>query len=529
MDINTLFNNIPDYVHYKSISQGEVEDDGSKKLNEINEYSLNNLKRFLNTPLFQQQDIDRAKKVVSEETAESQNSNETSDQGEDLLPKGPTVRLAGYDIPKSWIENRWKQECGTSYGTIDEKHRKGKVVKSNSGEADNSKGKKTYGPGLLYNPETKKPMQDSEPEGGYTVKELTRLFNLTIEQELERARKAGCKTWYQAIAYSGISGNFGENHKVTRKLRELISENASNDTIFNFIAHASDSQRESFPGLISRRMWEARQWVGDLDPQGYQSKENLAKTKELNPKNKSTKSARYGGIISRLQEGGQFVNSKIVFDKLNETEPSEKAIQKIIDWCSTNKVRKTTGAIREKLINLLGQQGKTAVDIDKDLQSIDSYLNENAGEVPSFLQKSTTHTIDPEISLRLTNPFDTNTKSIVNTLSSKQQKEALDLIDEEIAKISKQAIGRRSMPVLWQTSLKKLEDKKKIIESTPTSAFTDDRDDLQSRINYLEKSIIKSPNESVYERDRINRYKERLAKLNTTIARQNAELKESLV
>ena len=30
-------------------------------------------------------------------------------------------------------------------------------------------------------------------------------------------------------------------------------------------------------------MWEARQWVGDLDPQGYQSKENLAKTKELNP------------------------------------------------------------------------------------------------------------------------------------------------------------------------------------------------------------------------------------------------------
>ena len=372
-------------------------------------------------------------------------------------------------------------------------------------------------------------MQDSEPEGGYTVKELTRLFNLTIEQELERARKAGCKTWYQAIAYSGISGNFGENHKVTRKLRELISENASNDTIFNFIAHASDSQRESFPGLIPRRMWEARQWVGDLDPQGYQSKENLAKTKELNPKNKSTKSARYGGIISRLQEGGQFVNSKIVFDKLNETEPSEKEIQKMIDWCSTNKVRKTTGAIREKLINLLGQQGKTAVDIDKDLQSIDSYLNENAGEVPSFLQKSTTHTIDPEISLRLTNPFDTNTKSIVNTLSSKQQKEALDLIDEEIAKISKQAIGRRSMPVLWQTSLKRLEDKKKIIESTPTSAFTDDRDDLQSRINYLEKSIIKSPNESVYERDRINRYKERLAKLNTTIARQNAELKESLV
>lgn len=62
MDINTLFNNIPDYVHYKSVSQGEVEDDGSKKLNEINEYSLNNLKRFLNTPLFQQQDIDRAKK-----------------------------------------------------------------------------------------------------------------------------------------------------------------------------------------------------------------------------------------------------------------------------------------------------------------------------------------------------------------------------------------------------------------------------------------------------------------------------------
>ena len=85
MDINTLFNNIPDYVHYKSISQGEVEDDSSKKLNEINEYSLNNLKRFLNTPLFQQQDIDRAKKVVSEETTESQNSNEISDQGEDLL------------------------------------------------------------------------------------------------------------------------------------------------------------------------------------------------------------------------------------------------------------------------------------------------------------------------------------------------------------------------------------------------------------------------------------------------------------
>lgn len=528
MDINTLFNNIPDYVHYKSVSQGEVEDD-SEKLNERDEYSLNNLKKFLNNSLFQQQDIDRAKRVVSEETAESPSSNETSDQGENLLPKGPTVRLAGYDIPKSWIENRWKQECGTSYGTIDEKHRKGEVVKSNSGKVDNSKGKKTYGPGLLYNPETKKPMQDSEPEGGYTVKELTRLFNLTIEQELERARKAGCKTWYQAIAYSGISGNFGENHKVTRKLRELIAENASNDTIFDFIAHASDSQRSQFPGLVSRRMWEARQWVGDLDPQGYQSKENLAKAKELNPGNKSTKSAKFGGIISRLQEGGQFVNSKIVFDKLNnDIESPEKSIQEILDWCSTNKVRKTTGAVRERLINLFEQQGKTAIDIDKDLQSIDSYLNENAGEVPSFLQKSNTNTIDPEISLRLTNPFDKNTKSIVNTLSSKQQKEALDLIDREIAKISNQAVGRRSMPVLWQTSLKRLEDKKKIIESTPTSAFTDDRDDLQSRINYLEKSMIGAPNKSVYQKDRINRYKERLAKLNTTIARQNAELKESL-
>ena len=45
MDINTLFNNIPDYVHYKSVSQGEVEDDGSKKLNEINEYMLEEINK----------------------------------------------------------------------------------------------------------------------------------------------------------------------------------------------------------------------------------------------------------------------------------------------------------------------------------------------------------------------------------------------------------------------------------------------------------------------------------------------------
>ena len=77
-----------------------------------------------------------------------------SSQKDQNLDQTSTLKLAGYDIPKSWLEASWKQECGTEFGKLDEKHRKGIVCRSNFGVADNKKNAKTYGPGLLYNPET---------------------------------------------------------------------------------------------------------------------------------------------------------------------------------------------------------------------------------------------------------------------------------------------------------------------------------------------------------------------------------------
>ena len=311
MDIGTVFDAIK-FITYKPLDSGS--DDSTK---------LNLFKEFLQTPVIKfEQFIDRAKQVVqnnndshqdSKQVVQNNNSHQDSKQNssqkDQNLDQTSTMKLAGYDIPRSWLEASWKQECGTEFGKLDEKHRKGIVCRSNFGVADNKKNAKTYGPGLLYNPETGKLMQDSEPSGGYTTQELTRLFLKTIEKNLEIGKKAGCKTWNQAIAYAGISANFGSNHKVIKKLNELIQSNTPDEEIFNYIMHASDSQRASFPGLIKRRMWEARQWVGDVDLEGSDSKKNLQMVKELNPAKK-----KQGGILKnnyfKYQHGGELEISR---------------------------------------------------------------------------------------------------------------------------------------------------------------------------------------------------------------------------
>ena len=251
------------------------------------------------TPVIPEASQKRAKQVVQNITQKEVTKN--TDQSSEQLPQfsdqsqqqqsqsqsatssGPTVKLAGYDVPKSWLEMKWKQECGDKLGEMDERHRKGIVVKGNNGKADNKGGHKTYGPGLLYHPESGKWMQDVEPAGGFSKEELTRLFYVHIEKMLQKGREIGCKNWNQAAAYGGIRGNFGGDSSVTKTLTLMIQSGKSDQEIFNFIAHASDSQRKQFPGLITRRMWEARQWIGDFDPNGFRSEINLNKTKQLNP------------------------------------------------------------------------------------------------------------------------------------------------------------------------------------------------------------------------------------------------------
>lgn len=286
MEISDIFNT-PKYVSYKTALQNPEEQ--KKESSE----SYTKFKELLNTPLFPTETQERAKKVADKVQEEEEQKEDKESKSNNYKFIGDSIELAGFKVPKSWVENVWRQECGTSLGQIDTKHKKGVVVTSNSGKADNPGGKKTYGPGLLYNPETGKLMQDSEPSNGYSTEELTRLFYVGLEKALEKAKSVGCKTWNQAIAYAGMVQNFGPNHSKIKKLTELIQSNVSEDTIFDFIAHASDGQKSQFPGLIKRRMWEARQWVGDFDSGGYDSKQNVAKVNEFN----KPKKARFGGFL----------------------------------------------------------------------------------------------------------------------------------------------------------------------------------------------------------------------------------------
>lgn len=307
MNIDAVF----DAVKFTTYKATESNPDNHQKSDKLNFFE-----EFLHTPIIKlSQFMDRAKQAVQNNSDLSQDftqeSVEEPSQKNQTSNKTATMTLAGYEVPKSWIEASWKQECGTEFGKLDEKHRKGIVCRDNNGKADNKKNAKTYGPGLLYNPETGKLMQDSEPSGGYTTQELTRLFLKTIEKHLEIGKKAGCKTWNQAIAYAGISANFGSNHQVIKTLNQLIQSNTPDKKIFNFIAHASDSQRNSFPGLIKRRMWEARQWIGDVDLEGSDSKKNLQMVQNLNP---GTKKKKQGGIIEnnypKYQYGGELEISR---------------------------------------------------------------------------------------------------------------------------------------------------------------------------------------------------------------------------
>lgn len=298
MEIRDLFNP-PKYISYQSAVS-------SSNNNTLQQQRLDRLKKFFNSPIIPVEDTERAKKVVEQvqeqepvapaptTQATPAPTSESSDK-KAIIPEGPTMTISGFEVPKTWVEGRWKQECGSKFGELSEKHRKGEVCRDNNGKPDNKRGAKTYGAGLLFNPETGHYMQDDEPAGGFTTEELTRLFMVHLEKEFERAKAAGCKTWYQAAAYGGVSGNFGDNHAVTKKLRELIKEGASDDVIFNHIAHASDSQRHTFPGLVPRRMWEARQWKGDYDAGGYHSDQNKKMTQELNPG--GAKKSLKGGIL----------------------------------------------------------------------------------------------------------------------------------------------------------------------------------------------------------------------------------------
>lgn len=241
-----------------------------------NTYAINNL---LQPPATQRQPVVAQQQTVYQPTAQPSVIQSAQEQ----LPEGSYKELGGYKVPIAFLNLGWKQEAGTNYGELTEKARKGIVVIGGDGKADNKAGAKTYGPGLLYHPETGKLMQDMEPAGGFTTQELTRLYEVLLTKQMNRAREVGCKTWGQAMAYSGISGNFGSNSPVTKQLEQMIKENKSDDEISNFIAHASDSQRRQFPGLVTRRMWEARLWKGDFDAGGSHSEENRQITQQLNP------------------------------------------------------------------------------------------------------------------------------------------------------------------------------------------------------------------------------------------------------
>lgn len=209
-----------------------------------------------------------------------------------------TVTIAGIQIPQSWLDKEWQQECGSKFGILKPKDLKGQVITSNSGKADNTRGKKTYGPGLLYHPETGRFMEDEEPKEGYTAQELTRLFMVGLEKGIKRAQSAGCKTWNQILAYNGMARNFGENSRTVQELKQMIRSGKSDQEIQNYIMHASDRQRSQFPGLIYRRMWEARTWGGDYDPEGSQSSQNKQLVTKLNS-GKPTH-ARFGGKLLKF-------------------------------------------------------------------------------------------------------------------------------------------------------------------------------------------------------------------------------------